>query len=285
MKLGETSAFRTILFLIKACLARAAGVAIGVTILSLEFVPTAFAEDGQNPRAVIEEIVVTASKREEDYMDVAQSIQYLPGYELEASGVQNLDQIVRLIPGVSLPTGSAGTRTYNMRGTGAVTINDSAVGFYVDGMPHYIVDLPYGPDTEVFDLESIQVLRGPQGTLYGQGAQGGTILITTGRPDLEQFRARVRAGGSRMHEGGDGHTYDASISVPMIEGELAASLTAGSSRDPGLAEGFDIPGSDLDEENRWYARLKVLWQPSDELSVTGLVQHRDLEGHGADRRP
>ena len=72
-----------------------------------------------------------------------------------------------------------------------------------------------------------------------------------------------------MHEGGDGHTYDASISVPLIEDVLAASLTAGASQDPGLAEGIDLPGRDLDEVDRWYARLKVLWEPSDELSITG----------------
>ena len=228
-------------------------------------------------KGVIKEIVVTASKREESLMEVAQSIQYLSGSELEAAGVQNLDQIVRLIPGVSLPATTASTRTYNVRGTGAVTINDSAVGFYVDGMPHYIVDLPYGPDIEVYDMESIQVLRGPQGTLYGQGAQGGTILITTAKPDLEQVRARVRAGISSMHEGGNGHTFDTSISVPLIENVLAASLTAGTSRDPGLAEGIDLPGSDLDEDDRWYARLKVLWKPADELSITGVIHHRDLE--------
>ena len=278
MKPIKTSIFLTKFCRITACFKHTARTAISLALLSpgLAYAEEN-AEDPQKQHRVMEVIVVTANKRDEGLMDVAQSVQYLSGDELEASGVQNLDQIVRLIPGASLPASSASTRTYNIRGTGAVTVNDSAVGFYVDGMPHYIVDLPFGPDTEVFDLESIQVLRGPQGTLYGQGAQGGTILITTAEPDLEQFRARVRAGASRMHEGDDGHTYDASISVPLIEGVLAASLTGGASRDPGLAEGVDLPGSDLDEDDRWYARLKVLWQPSDELSVTGLIQHRDLE--------
>ena len=274
MKLRKSSVFRSTLYWIQAWFTHVAGVAIGLALLGTG---VAYAEDGQSQPGIVEEIVVTASKREEGLMDVAQSIQYLSGEELEGAGVQNLAQLVQLIPGVSLPTGVASTRRYNVRGTGAVRTNDSAVGFYIDGMPHYIVDLPFGPDTEVFDLESIQVLRGPQGTLYGQGAQGGTILITTAQPDLERFRARVRAGASRMREGGDGHTYDASISVPLIEGTLAASLTAGASQDPGLAEGMDLPGSDLDEDDRWYARLKVLWEPSDELSVTGLIQQRDLD--------
>lgn len=277
MKHNKTAVFYSIMYSMQARISRVAGIAIGVGLMGGGLTPMALAEDRQRLPSIMEEIVVTANKRDESIMEVAQSVQYFSGDDLEASGVQNLDHIVRLIPGVSLPASSASTRTYNIRGTGAVTINDSAVGFYVDGMPHYIVDLPFGPDTEVFDLESIQVLRGPQGTLYGQGAQGGTILITTAQPDLEKFRARVRAGASRMHEGGDGHTYDASISVPLIEDVLAVSLTGGISRDPGLAEAFDVPGSDLDEDDRSYVRLKALWQPSDKLSVTGHVQHRDLE--------
>ena len=245
-------------------------------LLGISSMATADVSDNEEPQSRVEEIVVTASKREESIMDVAQSVQYMSGEQLEGSGVQTLAEIVQLIPGVSQIGASAETY-FNFRGTGANLANDSPVGFYIDGMPYYIVDSPVGPDTEMFDLESIQVLRGPQGTLYGQGALGGTVLITTAKPDLEQFRARVRAGASSMHDGGNGHTYDVSLSVPLIEGTLAASLTAGGSRDPGLAEGVDLPGSDLDENDRWYARLKVLWEPSDDLSITALIQHRDLE--------
>ena len=245
-------------------------------LLGISSMATADVSDNEEPQSRVEEIVVTASKREESIMDVAQSVQYMSGEQLEGSGVQTLAEIVQMIPGVSQIGASAETY-FNFRGTGANLANDSPVGFYIDGMPYYIVDSPVGPDTEMFDLESIQVLRGPQGTLYGQGALGGTVLITTAKPDLEQFRARVRAGASSMHDGGNGHTYDVSLSVPLIEGTLAASLTAGGSRDPGLAEGVDLPGSDLDENDRWYARLKVLWEPSDDLSITALIQHRDLE--------
>ena len=268
---------RTVVKKPKSILARVGAVLAGALAGSNAIAEEQSGTNAQNA-GVIEEIVVTASKREESLMEVAQSVQYLSGGELEGSGVQYLDQIVRLIPGVSLAAGGPASQRYNARGTGASsTTNDSALGFYIDGMPYYIVDLPLGPDAEVFDLESIQVLRGPQGTLYGQGAMGGTILITTAQPDLKQFRARVRAGASRMHEGGDGHTYDASISVPLIEDVLAASLTAGASQDPGLAEGTDLPGRDLDEVDRWYARLKVLWEPSDDLSIAGLIQHRHVD--------
>jgi outer membrane receptor protein involved in Fe transport len=183
----------------------------------------AIAEEVSN--AIMEEVVVTAGKREESLMDAAQSVQFLSGEELWNVGFTKLDDVVQLVPGVSLPSGTASIRTYNIRGTGAMTTNDSPVGFYIDQMPYYIVDYPYAPDSELFDLESVQVLRGPQGTLYGQGAMGGTMLITTKRPDLEQVRARVRAGASTMRDGGDGHMTDASLSFPLIPGEMAMSIT------------------------------------------------------------
>lgn len=130
----------------------------------------AIAEEVSN--AIMEEVVVTAGKREESLMDAAQSVQFLSGEELWNVGFTKLDDVVQLVPGVSLPSGTASIRTYNIRGTGAMTTNDSPVGFYIDQMPYYIVDYPYAPDSELFDLESVQVLRGPQGTLYGQGAMG-----------------------------------------------------------------------------------------------------------------
>ena len=239
----------------------------------------AIAEEVSN--AIMEQIVVTASKREESLMDAAQSVQFLSGEELWNVGFTKLDDVVQLIPGVSLPSGTASIRTYNIRGTGAMTTNDSPVGFYIDQMPYYIVDYPYAPDSELFDLDSVQVLRGPQGTLYGQGAMGGTMLITTMRPDLERVRARVRAGMSSMRDGGDGHMADASLSFPLIPGEMAMSITAGTSRDPGLAEGFDVPGSDLDKDDRWYGRVKLYWEASDLVSVTAMYHHRDVESSGS----
>ena len=147
-------------------------------LLGISSMATADVSDNEQQQSRVEEIVVTASKREESIMDVAQSVQYMSGEQLEDSGVQTLAEIVQLIPGVSQIGASAETY-FNFRGTGANLANDSPVGFYIDGMPYYIVDSPVGPDTEMFDLESIQVLRGPQGTLYGQGALGGTVCSST----------------------------------------------------------------------------------------------------------
>ena len=128
-------------------------------LLGISSMATADVSDNEQQQSRVEEIVVTASKREESIMDVAQSVQYMSGEQLEGS-FQTLAEIVQLIPGVSQIGASAETY-FNFRGTGANLANDSPVGFYIDGMPYYIVDSPVGPDTEMFDLESIQVLRGP----------------------------------------------------------------------------------------------------------------------------
>ena len=101
MKLRKSSVSCSTLYWIQAWFTRVAGVAIGLALLGTG---VAYAEDGQLQPGIVEEIVVTASKREEGIMDVAQSIQYLSGEELEGSGVRNLAEIVQLIPGVSLPS-------------------------------------------------------------------------------------------------------------------------------------------------------------------------------------
>ena len=94
----------------------------------------AIAEEVSN--AIMEEVVVTAGKREESLMDAAQSVQFLSGEELWNVGFTKLDDVVQLVPGVSLPSGTASIRTYNIRGTGAMTTNDSPVGFYIDQLPY-----------------------------------------------------------------------------------------------------------------------------------------------------
>ena len=107
MKLCKTSVFCSVLHSTQQHLSRLAGMAISAGLLGGGLIPMAFAEDEKRLPSIMEEIVVTANKRDESIMEVAQSVQYFSGDDLEASGVQNLDHIARLIPGVSLPASSA----------------------------------------------------------------------------------------------------------------------------------------------------------------------------------
>lgn len=228
------------------------------------------ADQGEITR-IHEEIEVTALKRgPQKLLDVPQPVQAFSGSELELRMVNTPVAAVDLVPGASAGvTGGAGTQRYNLRGTGAMgSAGDLAIGFYIDDVPYYSPGNPFGPAIRFFDLESVEVLRGPQGTLYGQGALGGAIIIRTAQPDLNQYEARARIVGSDMKEGGYGWKTDMSLSAPLIQDELAFRLTAGREQRPGLAESPDFPGrSNIDDGTAWDYRLKLLYRPTDRLSL------------------
>ena len=117
--------------------------------------------------AVIEEIIVTANKREEPLMEVPQSIQYISGESLEEQGVFALPDVVQLIPSASLPTGTPARIRYSIRALGWLS-NDSGIAFYLDDIPLYVVNGGSGdPNIDMFDLESLQVLpRSPGHPLW-----------------------------------------------------------------------------------------------------------------------
>ncbi len=221
-------------------------------------------------KRVIEEVIVTAQKRTETLMDVPQSVQAFSGDFIEQNDVKDLVDAVKFVPGASASfSGGAGSQLYNLRGTGAQgRIGQLAIGFYIDDVP-WIGGGPYGPPIfEFFDLQSMQVLRGPQGTLYGQGSMGGTFIIKTQEPDLNKFDARGRITGNNMKEGSSSYGFDATTSVPLIQDHLGLRVTGGYKKGAGLAESNDYPGKNIDDYYQWNWRGKLLWQASDRLSVT-----------------
>jgi outer membrane receptor protein involved in Fe transport len=219
-----------------------------------------------------EEIVVTALKRgDQQLMDVPHSVQVFSGEVLELRQVNSpVDAFNNLIPGASAGvTGGAGTQRYNFRGTGAMgSAGDLAVGFYIDDVPYYSPENPFGPAIRFFDLEALEVLRGPQGTLYGQSAMGGTIIVRTAQPDLNELEARGRLISSDMQDGEVGWRADATVSIPLIKDRLGLRVTAGREERSGLAESPDFPGREnIDDSEVWDYRIKLLYEPSDRLSI------------------
>jgi len=133
----------------------------------------------------IEEIVVTAEKRSENLRDVPASISALSGAALEQQHIDNYDDISRTVPGISFSAGSGsvagagvGSESIEIRGIGS-NVGSATVGLYVDGVP---VTTPTQAGTfapKIFDLDRLEVLRGPQGTLYGASSEGGTVRFLT----------------------------------------------------------------------------------------------------------
>jgi iron complex outermembrane recepter protein len=234
---------------------------------------------GQASVGVLEEVVVTAMKRKQSLMEVPTSIQIMSGDYMKAQGIDNFASATEFVPSATLPTGAgAGIPYYSVRGTGAQgQFGDPAVGFYIDQIPYMVIGRNYGPDLDLYDIESLQVLRGPQGTLYGQGSMGGTFLVTTAQPDLEEITGRTQVYGSEMKEGGSGSGVDGMVSVPIIKDELALRVTGSYENVPGLAESPDVVGKNIDDAERWNVRTKLRYEPTDTLSVNSSYWHNQID--------
>ena len=183
---------------------------------------TAFAFPGlaQDNRA-LEEIVVSAQKREQALADIPMSITAISGDVLEQLQADNFQDLVSLIPGFSLNTQRRGVSRVTLRGinTGGVA---ATVGVYVN-------DVPFGSssglanaailsgDFDTFDLSRLEVLRGPQGTLYGASSLGGVMRYVTNAPNTEAFEGRIRASAESVHNGDVGYSLNGMLNVPVSD--------------------------------------------------------------------
>ncbi len=220
-------------------------------------------------------IVVTAQRREQFLEDVPIAIQAFSGEELEREGFRDLRDIITLVPGASEGRGnSAGIRSYQIRGVSSF-YGDSTVGYYLDEAAYVIPNRNYAPVGRAFDVERVEVLRGPQGTLYGLGSMGGTIRFLTNDPELDQFGARGALGLSDTAEGGDANYYgDVALNAPLIRDKLAIRGVASYERRGGYAASPSFPGR-LNETIAENYRVKLLAQPTEELTLK-LAYHRNV---------
>ena len=146
------------------------------------------------------EIVVTAEKRSSTIQDTPISMSALSGDQLQQQGITGITGVVQSIPGISMRTSGPGQTELEMRGLSSSGGSSPTVGFYLD-------DYPLTPpaaalvgkvviDPDLYDLSRVEVLRGPQGTLYGSGSMGGTVKLVTNEPELNKFDGSVNAFGS-----------------------------------------------------------------------------------------
>jgi iron complex outermembrane receptor protein len=216
------------------------------------------------------QIVVTAQKREERLKDVPISISVLSGDKLDQSSAQGVAaELTRVSGVVAFPNLQAGGGTViSMRGVsaGSATFAGSnPVSYYLDSVPFGLVQSAVTPDSNAYDLERVEVLRGPQGTLYGASAQAGVVRVLTRDADLDRFEFKARASDSFTKGGGNNYRGDAAINVPIIEGKLAARAVVGYQDMSGWV---DTPlGKNANDSTMRTARLKIGAQPTERLSI------------------
>ena len=231
--------------------------------LGASLTPQAAAEDD----ILLEEIVVTAQKREQALADVPMSVQAISGEELDENGIESLPDLVRFVPGASVVSSTApGFETIILRGIASGTTGDATVGYYVDDVAFGVPNLQIAPPTNLFDIERVEVLRGPQGTLYGQGSMGGSIKLVTPRPDTSAYGARLRVGGRDVRDGGTGYGVDGVVNVPVSD-RFAFRISGGTQTLPGWADSPELDREDLNEFDGWNVRFKALYS-TDSADIT-----------------
>ncbi|HLW22842.1 MAG TPA: TonB-dependent receptor [Steroidobacteraceae bacterium] len=172
----------------------------------------------------LEEIIVTAEKQREDLERVPLSIVAYTAQTLAETGVEDFESLAARIPGVTLNSAGPGQSSYSIRGIASVGGNSPTTGLYVDDTPI----LPSGGDgatasidPDLFDLARIEVLRGPQGTLYGASSMGGTVRFITNQPNLEREEGALKGEGSYTEHGGGNGRLDAMLNLPLIADRIA----------------------------------------------------------------
>lgn len=231
----------------------------------------AIARDDASAAKRAEVVVVTAQKREQALEEVPLPVQALGSAQLQDAGVAKVSDLVALIPGASIVANSTpGFETVQIRGISSGTTGDGLVGFYIDETPFGIPNLQLTPPARLLDVQRAEVLRGPSGTLYGQGSMGGTVKLVTRQPDASAFSGEIQ-GEAASTEGGEASgSIDAVLNIPLVADRLALRLSVGYEQLGGYAEVPELRLTDANGFEGLNYRAALRWTPNDDIAITGL---------------
>jgi len=267
-----------------------------------ENVPSESVATGATDSEQSAEVVITAQKRASTVQETPISIAAVSGDDLRARGVPSLAALAQGTPGVSLKSEGPSQTEIEMRGMTSSGGNSATVGFYLDDIPlagpasaqngHVVID----PD--LYDLNRIEVLRGPQGTLFGSGSMGGTVRLITNQPNLSQFQSTAQSVLSGTDGGGFNHKDSLMVNLPLLDDTLALRVVGTENHTSGwidrvVVNPFPLAGGspvgtvrgdvqNAPVENRYpgsnayqtyAARVTLLWKPTDDLSITPSYFH------------
>lgn len=237
---------------------------LSVAMLSSTMMTAAHAQE-QAESGGLEEIVVTAQRRESSLQDTPIAVTALSSAAMEARGIKNVGNLENFAPNIQInqgrSDGGGSTAAITIRGVGQNDPqfpNDPGVGLYIDGV---YSARSYGGLIGLLDIERIEVLRGPQGTLFGRNTIGGAVNIIT-TPPSQEFGGQV----SLLYGSYDRFEAKASLNVPLIEDKLAARFSAGFTRADGLGRQITT-GAEMSNENRKVFRLALRATPSDDVTI------------------
>ena len=241
-------------------------------------------QEGQ-PSAV-ESIIVTANKRRERQRDVANSVTALTGRELDRRQILTIQDLASQVPGLSVEAADKTEVRIVLRGLNAGSVG-ATVASVVDDVPTNVTAaLNNGaintPNYDPYDLQRVEVLRGPQGTLYGATAEGGLIKYVTNPPDLNTYSGALEGGLDGTTAGGVGGSLKGFANFPLIPDKLALRLTAWNDWLPGYIDNPERGKTNVNSGQQYGWRASLLAQPTPELSIRLTAQRQTLFSNGAD---
>jgi outer membrane receptor protein involved in Fe transport len=264
-----------------ACATRVA-LAGGLAIAAAAAAAPAIAADAQPTLA---EVVVTATKRSENVQDVPVSVSVQSGQTLLDRGQSQLADYASYIPGFIVSNeGSPGLTAVTLRGISTIT-STSAVGTYLDDTPvgassGWVNASTTMLDLLPYDLDRLEVLMGPQGTLYGAGAMGGLIKYVMKAPSTTEYEATVGAEGFSIDGGGTlGFGVSGRVSLPVISNVLGVSLSVFDRHSPGWMTNLGTDQNHTNDAEQWGGRIAVQWTPTDTLSVKLSAMQSTINSH------
>jgi outer membrane receptor protein involved in Fe transport len=241
----------------------------------------------------IEEVVVTATKREESLQDVPLAITAFTTEEIEKRNFDSFQDYVKFVPGMSFAKRQPGGTSIVFRGVASSGLQYGARAsscVYLDEQP--ITASGQNPDPRLIDVQRLEALRGPQGTLYGDSCQSGTLRILTNRPDPAAFDSWVEASGNKVDGGDAGYDVSGMINIP-IGANLAVRLTGFRTEEAGYIDNIFAPTPGGTSDNAAFVennvnsatytggRAAVRWEPTDALRLDASAIFQDSESDGA----
>jgi len=230
----------------------------------------------------IEEVIVTATRRTESLQDIGMAVTVVDSQELERLGATSLIDVAVRVPNLGMAyannAGRFDASSPSIRGI----FGNNTTGFYIDDTPVKSSMLP-----RVIDIERVEVLRGPQGSLWGSNSMGGTIRLITKQPDMAQSHGTVHTTLSSVKEGDQNYNFDGAVNVPLVEDAVALRINAYYGSNSGIFDREYIPswvdrfGNDrespgpafetnknFDDEKYWGGQIALKSMISDNLDLT-----------------
>jgi len=261
---------------------RLLGAVVGALALTFASTPLFAQNEDQDDDSdgVLDVITVTAQKREQSIFDVPLAVSAIGEQEIEAAGIGKMADFFRRVPSLAVIDQGAARKNVIIRGIQTSTSTESRVNdVYLD--EQRITTAIATGDPRTFDMERIEVLRGPQGTLFGGGSLGGTIRYITNRANVSEFETNVAAGlSSTTDADGSNYSIDAMVNIPIVEDKFAVRLVGYKLEDSGYLKNSLLGLDDVSAIDTSGVRIGMRFVPSDRVTIDYKYLNQDLKQSG-----